>query len=71
MLAEYDENGSLTTLYIRGEELISQERSDEKYYYLYDGFDSIRILIDSDSNIADTKNSGISGNQTIDTRHRE
>ncbi len=46
VLAEYDENGSLTTYYTRGEELISQERNVTKSYYLYDGFDSVRMLTD-------------------------
>ena len=54
MLAEYDENGSLTTYYTRGEELISQERGGEKHYYLYDGFDSVRMLTDDEGNVTDT-----------------
>ena len=71
VLAEYDENGSLTTLYTRGDELISQERGGEKYYYLYDGFDSVRMLKDSEGIVTDTYTFDAFGNLTIGTRRRE
>ena len=53
VLAEYDENGSLTTYYTRGEELISQERNGAKSYYLYDGHDSVRVLTDENGAATD------------------
>ena len=71
MLAEYDENGSLTTLYTRGDELISQERNGVKSYYLYDGFDSVRMLTDEGGSVTDTYTFDAFGNLTIGTRHRE
>ncbi len=64
VLAEYDENGSLTTYYTRGEELISQERGSEKHYYLYDGFDSVRMLTDEDGSVTDTYTFDAFGNLT-------
>ena len=64
MLAEYDENGSLTTLYTRGDELISQERNGVKSYYLYDGFDSVRMLTDSEGIVTDTYAFDTFGNLT-------
>ncbi len=71
MLAEYDENGSLTTLYTRGDELISQERNGVKSYYLYDGFDSVRMLTDGEGIVTDTYTFDAFGNLTIGTRRRE
>ncbi len=71
MLAEYDENGSLTTYYTRGEELISQERGGEKHYYLYDGFDSVRMLTDEDGSVTDTYTFDAFGNLTASTGDTE
>jgi len=71
VLAEYDENSSLTTLYTRGEELISQERNGEKSYYLYDGFDSVRMLVDEDNNITDTYTFDAFGNLVSSTGETE
>ena len=70
MLAEYDDS-SLITLYIRGEELISQERNGEKSYYLYDGFDSVRMLADEDNNITDTYTFDAFGNLVSSTGDTE
>lgn len=64
VLAEYDENGSLTTYYTRGAELISQERDGEKHYYLYDGFDSVRMLTDEDGTATDFYTFDAFGNLT-------
>ena len=71
VLAEYDENSSLTTLYTRGDELISQERGGEKNYYLYDGFDSVRMLTDSEGNVTDTYDFDAFGNLTDSTGDTE
>ena len=71
MLAEYDKNGSLTTLYTRGDELISHERNGVKSYYLYDGFDSVRMLTDEGGSVTDTYTFDAFGNLTIGTRRRE
>jgi len=71
VLAEYDENSSLTTLYTRGEGLISQERNGEKSYYFYDGFDSVRMLADEDNNITDTYTFDAFGNLTASTGDTE
>ncbi|MGN1107941.1 MAG: hypothetical protein ACI4RK_01045 [Oscillospiraceae bacterium] len=71
VLAEYDENGSLTTLYTRGDELISQERNGVKSYYLYDGFDSVRMLTDEGGSVTDTYTFDAFRNLTIGTRRRE
>ena len=71
MLAEYDENGSLKTLYTRGDELISQERGGEKHYYLYDGFDSVRMLTDDEGNVTDTYTFDAFGNLTESTGDTE
>lgn len=71
VLAEYDENGSLTTYYIRGEELISQERNGVKSYYLYDGFDSVRMLTDDEGNVTDTYTFDAFGNLTESTGDTE
>ncbi len=54
VLAEYDENGTLITSYTRADQLISQERDGVKSYYLYDGFDSVRMLADNEGVITDT-----------------
>ena len=54
MLAEYDENGTLITSYTRADQLISQERDGVKSYYLYDGFDSVRMLADDEGAVTDT-----------------
>lgn len=71
VLAEYDENGSLTTLYTRGDELISQERGGEKHYYLYDGFDSVRMLTDEGGSVTDTYTFDAFGNITDSTGDTE
>ena len=71
MLAEYDENGSLTTYYTHGEELISQERNGVKSYYLYDGFDSVRMLTDEGGNVTDTYTFDAFGNLTESTGDTE
>ncbi|MGN0682351.1 MAG: RHS repeat-associated core domain-containing protein [Oscillospiraceae bacterium] len=71
VLAEYDENGSLTTYYTRGEELISQERNGVKSYYLYDGFDSVRMLTDDEGNVTDTYTFDAFGNLTESTGDTE
>ena len=71
MLAEYDENGSLTTLYTCGDELISQERNGVKSYYLYDGFDSVRMLTDSEGIVTDTYTFDAFGNITDSTGDTE
>ena len=70
MLAEYDDS-SLITLYTRGEELISQERNGEKSYYLYDGFDSVRMLTDSEGVVTDTYTFDAFGNLTASTGETE
>ncbi len=54
VLAEYDENGTLITSYTRADQLISQERDGVKSYYLYDGFDSVRMLVDEEGKVTDT-----------------
>ncbi len=54
VLAEYDENGTLITSYTRADQLISQERDGQKSYYLYDGFDSVRMLANDECEITDT-----------------
>ena len=71
VLAEYDENGSLTTLYTRGDELISQERNGVKSYYLYDGFDSVRMLTDEVGSVTDTYTFDAFGNLTSSTGDTE
>ena len=71
VLAEYDENGSLKTHYTRGEELISQERNGVKSYYLYDGFDSVRMLTDDEGNVTDTYTFDAFGNLTDSTGDTE
>ena len=71
VLAEYDENGSLTTLYTRGDELISQERNGVKSYYLYDGFDSVRMLTDEGGSVTDTYTFDAFGNLTSSTGDAE
>ena len=71
VLAEYDENGSLTTLYTRGDELISQERNGVKLYYLYDGFDSVRMLTDEGGSVTDTYTFDAFGNLTDSTGDTE
>ena len=71
VLAEYDENGSLTTLYTRGDELISQERNGVKSYYLYDGFDSVRMLTDEGGSVTDTYTFDAFGNLTNSTGDTE
>lgn len=67
VLAEYDENGTLTTNYTRADELISQERSGAKWYYLYDGSDSVRMLANEDGEITDTYTFDAFGNLTAST----
>ena len=71
VLAEYDENSSLTTLYTRGDELISQERNGVKSYYLYDGFDSVRMLTDEGGSVTDTYTFDAFGNLTSSTGDTE
>ena len=70
MLAEYDDS-SLITLYTRGEELISQEHDGQKSYYLYDGFDSVRMLTDSEGVVTDTYTFDAFGNLTASTGETE
>lgn len=59
----YDDNGNLTKVsidgvliayYTRGADLISLEREGKKHYYLYDGHNSVRMLVDEEGNITDT-----------------
>ena len=71
MLAEYDENGTLITLDTRADQLISQERTGEKSYYLYDGFDSVRMLANDDCEITDTYVYDAFGNLTSSTGETE
>ena len=54
VLAEYDHEDNLIVYYTRGDDLISQERQGQKHYYLYDGHNSVRILVDEEGNITDT-----------------
>ena len=67
VLAEYDENGTLTINYTRADELISQERDGAKSYYLYDGSDSVRMLANEDGEITDTYTFDAFGNLTAST----
>ncbi len=62
VLAEYDENGTLITSYTRADQLISQERDGVKSYYLYDGFDSVRMLTDDEGTVTDTYTYNAFGN---------
>ena len=64
VLAEYDENGSLTTYYTCSAELISQERNGVKSYYIYDGHDSVRMLTDEDGTVTDLYTYDAFGNLT-------
>ena len=71
VLAEYDENGTLITSYTRADQLISQERDGAKSYYLYDGFDSVRMLTDEGGNVTDTYTFDAFGNLTESTGDTE
>ena len=71
MLAEYDKNGSLITSYTRADQLISQERDGAKSYYLYDGFDSVRMLANDECKITDTYTYDAFGNLTESTGETE
>ncbi|HZK00195.1 MAG TPA: polymorphic toxin type 37 domain-containing protein, partial [Tissierellaceae bacterium] len=64
VLAEYDEDDNLIVYYTRGDDLISQERDGQKHYYLYDGHNSVRMLVDENSNITDTYTYDAFGNLT-------
>ncbi len=44
----------MITSYTRADQLISQERDGVTSYYLYDGFDSVRMLADDEGAITDT-----------------
>lgn len=67
VLAEYDENGTLITSYTRADQLISQERDGVKSYYLYDGFDSVRMLADDEGAVTDTYTYDAFGNLVSST----
>ncbi len=71
VLAEYDENGTLITSYARADQLISQERDGVKSYYLYDGFDSVRMLADNEGKVTDTYTYDAFGNLTASTGETE
>jgi RHS repeat-associated protein len=53
VIAEYDENGSLTCGYVYGLERISQDRNSSPHFYIADGQGSIRNLTDTAGNITD------------------
>ncbi len=71
MLAEYDENGTLITSYTRADQLISQERDGVKSYYLYDGFDSVRMLANDECEITDSYTYDAFGNLLSSTGETE
>jgi RHS repeat-associated protein len=54
VLAEYDNDDNLIVYYTRGADLISLEREGKKHYYLYDGHNSVRMLLDEEGNLTDT-----------------
>ena len=54
VLAELDSNGNEKCYYIRGTEIISQERNGTISYYLTDGHGSVRQLADSTGAVTDT-----------------
>ena len=54
VLAELDENGSVTAEYTHGAEIVSQSRNGIKHYYLFDGNGNIRMLTDVEGAVTDT-----------------
>ena len=54
VVAETDEEGKVTAFYTLGEDLISMERGEETWYYIYDGHGSVRHLADSNGSLTDS-----------------
>ncbi|MHC1684232.1 MAG: RHS repeat domain-containing protein [Clostridiaceae bacterium] len=54
VLEEYTLASDIKVAYVYGDDLISQERSGSKSYYLYDGKGSTRTLTDQLGNVTDT-----------------
>ncbi len=67
VLAELNADGTVKAYYIRGTDLISQERDGKISYYLYDGHGSVRMLADEKGNITDTYDYDAFGNLTNST----
>lgn len=54
VLAEIDADGNEICYYTIGADLISQERSNEISYYLYDGHGTVRSLVNDSGEVTDT-----------------
>ena len=53
VVAETDEEGNLTASYVRGHELISIEKPNNKWYYICDGRGSVRHLLNEEGTATD------------------
>ena len=67
VIAELNADGTVKAYYIRGTDLISQERDGKISYYLYDGHGSVRMLADENGNVTDTYDYDAFGNLTNST----
>ncbi len=61
----------MITSYTRADQLISQERDGVKSYYLYDGFDSVRMFVNDECEITDTYTYDAFGNLLSSTGDTE
>jgi RHS repeat-associated protein len=67
VLEEYAPNGVLAATYIRGMDLLFQDRSATQSYYIKDGLGSTRALANSTANVTDTYTFDAYGNLATST----
>jgi RHS repeat-associated protein len=71
VLAELSADGTLKTLYTRGDDLISLSRGGVTRYYFFDGHGSVRLLADQTGTVTDTYTYDAFGNLTNRTGDTE
>ena len=71
VLYETDREGNLLAYYTRGIELLTLERGDKAYYYLYDGHGNVRHLTDETGSVTDTYDYDAFGNLVSKTGETE
>ena len=68
VIAETDESGTLLAFYTRGDDvLINMDRGGNKFFYLYDGHGSVRMLANENNFITDTYTFNAFGELTFRT----
>lgn len=71
VLYETDSEGNVLAYYTRGIELLTLERGNKDYYYMYDGHGNVRHLTDETGSVTDTYDYDAFGNLVSKTGETE